>query len=45
MKLKFSIILCIILCFSISQVFSQGSSSVFDLVETDDQKPPQNGAK
>lgn len=45
MKLKTLIVFCVILCFSISQIFSQGSSSVFDLVETDDQKSSQTNVK
>lgn len=38
MKLKILIALFAILCFSITSINSQSSSSVFDLVETDDQK-------
>jgi hypothetical protein len=41
MKFKFLLNLSIILCFSIGQFNTQGSSSVFDLVETDDHKGHQ----
>jgi len=45
MKLKFFLALFVSLCFSITEINVQNSSSVFDLVETDDQKTTQNAGK
>ena len=41
MKLKILIALFAILCVMITKINSQNSSSVFDIVETDDQKGQQ----
>lgn len=45
MKLKILIALFAILCFSVLKTNTQSSSSVFDLVETDDQKGGQQAGK
>ena len=45
MKFKIFIAIFAIWCFSVAKVNTQNSSSVFDLVETDDQKTPQGTAK
>jgi thioredoxin-related protein len=45
MKLKILIALFAILCFHIAKTNTQSSSSVFDIVETDDQKGAQAAGK